>query len=82
MSDHIFDGVFIDAIFFCHTYEIFSSVMWSMVWIQLQLITDSCKSLLIPVVCELYIFPVSVRIGAIEKEFAPQGFCLFIFSEH
>lgn len=31
MSDHIFDGVFINAIFFCHTYKMLSSVMWSMV---------------------------------------------------
>ena len=82
MSDHILDGVFIDAIFFCHAHEMFSSVMWPMVRIQLQFITDSCKSLLIPVVCELYIFPVAIWISAVEKVFAPKSFCLFIFSEN
>ena len=29
VSDHIFNGVFIDAIFFCHTHKMLSSVMWS-----------------------------------------------------
>ena len=47
VTDHIFDSILINAVLLSHRYEVFTTIMWSMLRVQIQFISNHAETLLV-----------------------------------
>ena len=82
MTNHIFDSVFVNTMFFSHSNKVLTPVVRSMLRIKFQFVPNHSKSLLISVIGQSRIFDPAAWIGVIKQIYASHVLSFFIVPFH
>lgn len=80
MTDHIFDRILIDAVLLSHCYEVFTTIMLSVLRVQIQFISNHAEAFWVSSISERSVFAASIRINIVEQIQTSKLLRLFIFS--
>ena len=80
MSNHVFDCVLVNTVFFCHGYKVSSSIVWSMLFVKPESFYNVFKCFLVTRIGKVIIpFSAVIRIWPIQKVVTSKVDRLFIF---